>query len=78
MNIYEKAHLVLQKCNNLNFFNRPEIEECKSVWLPIQKKLERNQVETMLEVRKEAQDTQESIKYLAMMFGKGKLMEEVQ
>lgn len=78
MNVYKKAHQVLQKCNNLNFFNRPEIEECKAVWLPIQKKLESNQAHTLLEVRKEEQDTQKSITYLAMMFGKGNLLEEVQ
>ena len=78
MNIYEKAHLVLQKCNNLNFFNRPEIEECKAVWLPIQKKLESNQSETLVELQKENRDIQESINYLALMFGKGKLLEEVQ
>lgn len=74
MNIYEKAHLTLKGCNNLNFFSQIEIENCRDVWTPIQTKLENDNQLGIQEIQELENGIKESIKYLSLMFGKGKLL----
>jgi len=78
MNIYQKAHLTLKGCNNLNFFNQVEIENCQAVWTPIQIELEKNNSSAIADIQELEESIRESIKYLSLMFGKGKLLDGLQ
>jgi hypothetical protein len=74
MQIFIDAHYALGQCNTRMFYTQEDVEECQRVWGIIEALIAKDRDGTLLSLYQSKSEIQHSVKFLALMFGKGDLL----
>lgn len=75
MQIFVDAHYTLGECNQKMFFSATEVEKCQKAWGAVEDQIKQDRDGTLFELYKCKSEIQHSVKFLAIMFGKGDLLQ---